>query len=407
MNAARTLISYSDPARMPANSYVYYFARIVPEYRVPVLAELNDRLGDRLVVCSGTPPSGSSLEVISAAPGSRIRTVSLKNSWFAGESGHFQNFLPAFREFGMPSAILAEESPRSISLPLMMIWAKRHDVPIGLWGHFSSNARDDSNETWRDRYRWFLAGRADACVCYTSAIADRLVRSAPRDRIFVATNTLDTPTLFMLHDQLSKEGRLDVRQRLGLPEEMPLLAYIGRLTEDKQVDTLIDVTAALQRKRDVGLVIVGDGPTRAVLEERARQQQLRHTFFLGAMHSLEESAPFLFASDVLVLPGPVGLAVNHALSLGLPVIARRAHAGMRFHSPEIDFIQHDVNGLVVDRDASHALQQGVEHILEHRESFSNAAVAYARQHLTLERMVDGLEAAVEAMEGTSDSRQNR
>jgi len=383
---------------MATRSYVYYFARIVPAYRIAALADLNDRLDDRLVVCSGAPPPGSSLGAIESAPDMGIRNLTLKNTWVSGERVHFQHFMPSFRHFGTPSAILAEESPRSISLPLLMLWARRHDVPIGLWGHFSSNTREHSDVTWRDRYRRFLAGRADACVCYTAAIAENLGRTVSRDRIFVATNTIDTSLLFALHDRLAAEGRESVRRRVGLPEGIPLVAFIGRLTDAEETDGLIDLAAYLQNKSDVGLVVIGDGPARASLEQRIGQERLRHAFVLGAMRSFAESAPFLYASDVLVIPGPAGLAVNHAFALGLPVVTLRARSGMRFHGPEIDYIQNGVNGLVVERGSPEALAQGVERVLERREAYSEAARSYARRHLSLERMVDGLEAAVSALE---------
>lgn len=383
---------------MATRSYVYYFARIVPAYRIAALAELNDRLNDRLVVCSGAPPAGSSLGAIDAAPDESIRKLTLRNTWISGERVHFQQFLPAFRRFGTPSAILAEESPRSISLPLLMLWARRHDVPLGLWGHFSSNAREPSDSTWRDSYRRYLAGRADACVCYTAAIAESLGRTVPRDRIFVATNTVDTSSLFALHDRLAAEGRGPVRRRVGLPEGIPLMAFIGRLTDVEEMAGLVDLAADLQKKQDVGLVIIGDGPARASLEQHIGREGLRHAFVLGAMRSFVESAPFLFASDVLVIPGPVGLAVNHAFALGLPVVTLRARPGMRFHGPEIDYIQDGVNGLIVERGSPEALARGVERVLQRREAYSEAARTYARRHLSLERMVDGLEAAVHALE---------
>jgi len=35
---------------------IYYFARMIPWYRIPVLEELNERFDGRLVVCAGDPP---------------------------------------------------------------------------------------------------------------------------------------------------------------------------------------------------------------------------------------------------------------------------------------------------------------------------------------------------------------
>ena len=49
------------------------------------------------------------------------------------------------------------------------------------------------------------------------------------------------------------------------------------------------------------------------------------------------------ASDAVVIPGYVGLAVNHAFAHGLPVITCQSE----IHSPEIEYIENDVNGLIL------------------------------------------------------------
>src|SRR3546814_15903003 len=51
-------------------------------------------------------------------------------------------------------------------------------------------------------------------------------------------------------------------------------------------------------------------------------------------------------ADALVIPGYVGLAVNHAFAQGLPVVTRRHE----LHSPEVEYIEHGRNGLIVDGD---------------------------------------------------------
>ena len=377
---------------------VYYFTRIVPEYRTGALDALNKRLGGRLVVCSGDPPQGSSLGSLGSLNASSVANVRLRNLWISGERSHFQNFLPAFSRYGRPSAILAEESPRSVSLPMLMYWAARHNVPLGLWGHFSSNRRGDSGRSWQDRYRRALARRADACVCYTDAIARRL-DGVPPERIFVARNTLDTPTLFALHDRLAAEGKTAVRQRLGLNEHVDFLSFSGRLTEAKGATVLIDLVEHLQREREIGLIVIGDGPLRGEMERQSERRRLRDIHFLGPLTSYDDSAPYLFASDLLVLPGVAGLAINHAFALGLPVVTRAAPDESRYHGPEIDYIVNGSNGLIMPTGAVEDLAQGVTRILDRRQAFSEAARAYARRHLRLEGMVDGLEAAIRHLEG--------
>jgi len=66
------------------------------------------------------------------------------------------------------------------------------------------------------------------------------------------------------------------------------------------------------------LVIVGDGPERSPLEALARTIY-PSAEFPGARHG-QELAAYFAAADLFVLPGTGGLAVQEAMSHGLPVI---------------------------------------------------------------------------------------
>ena len=379
---------------------VFYFTRMVPAYRFPVLERLNDRLDGRLVVCAGQPPRASSLRSLTEEQAHGFRQVRLRNVWLRGEMLHAQPFRQAFRDVGPPGVVLAEESPRSLSLPWLLRYARRQGAGRLLWGHFSSNDRAFSPRHPADRYRLALARSVEACVCYTEPIADMLRPYVPAEHLFVARNTLDTDTLFALHDALAAEGRAAVRHRLRLPADVPVLAYIGRLIAAKGTDRLLDVFGALRAKRTAHLLVVGDGPERQAMEARIAREAIADVHFLGALPAWADSAPYLYAADLMLMPGYLGLAVNHAFAFGLPVVSKAApDPTIRFHSPEIAYVQPGENGLLAPSDDPVTLLDAVERVLADRAQFSQNAYAYARSHLTLEQMVDGLEAAIRFVEG--------
>jgi glycosyltransferase involved in cell wall biosynthesis len=94
------------------------------------------------------------------------------------------------------------------------------------------------------------------------------------------------------------------------------MIFVGRLQARKRVDLLLKACAQLDPIPEV--VIVGDGPERAVLESLAKEI-FPTANFLGALfeqqlqHALEQA-------DLFVMPGTGGLAVQQAMSSGLPVI---------------------------------------------------------------------------------------
>ncbi len=375
---------------------VFYFPRMLPfNYRVEVFKRLNRRLGGRLFVCSGAPPQQSSLRSITDAADHGYTLVHIPNFWLYGDRVHWQPFRRVFRTYGPPAVVMAEESPRTLTQPLLMRTAHRHGAGRILWGHFSSNNRPFSPDHWADRYRIRQARRVEACVCYTEAIAEMLRPFVPDERLFVARNTLDTDTLFALDEALAREGKAAVRRRLGLPSEAPVLVFIGRLVGGKGTDLLLDVVRLLQAHTPVHLLVIGDGPERAAMERRVTREALRHVRFLGAIKAWADSAPYLFASDVMLQPGYLGLSVNHAFAFGLPVVSQAAPpGGGRFHSPEVSYVEPGRNGMLTPFGDVAALCEAVRYVLAHQASFSEQARSYARTHLRIDQMVDGLEHAI-------------
>jgi glycosyltransferase involved in cell wall biosynthesis len=84
------------------------------------------------------------------------------------------------------------------------------------------------------------------------------------------------------------------------------------------VDDLLRACASLPETLRPRLVIVGQGPERENLEALARTIYPRAEF-VGPKYK-EELAPYFTAADLFVLPGTGGLAVQEAMSYGLPII---------------------------------------------------------------------------------------
>lgn len=119
----------------------------------------------------------------------------------------------------------------------------------------------------------------------------------------------------------------DVRRSLDIPADAPLALFAGRLAAQKGVDDLITALDLLQHLRpDLRTLIVGDGPLRSRLEDRARAFQLLgdRVKFLGHRDDVPR---LLAASDLAVLPSRYeGLpnVVLEAMQFRKPVVATAA-----------------------------------------------------------------------------------
>jgi glycosyltransferase involved in cell wall biosynthesis len=112
------------------------------------------------------------------------------------------------------------------------------------------------------------------------------------------------------------------RARLGLPAEGPVVLTVRRLVPRTGVEVLLNAVAGLPGAH---LAVVGDGPERERLEQRARSLGARVTF---AGRVSEADLPDWYRSaDVSVVPSVAhegwGLVVDESLSCGTPVVASR------------------------------------------------------------------------------------
>jgi len=170
--------------------------------------------------------------------------------------------------------------------------------------------------------RWLASGTT-ALIAVSPQVRDDLVALgvAPRERFVVIRLGIE------LDERIAPEtnGRGESRRYLGIPGDRFAVGWIGRMTAVKRTD---DVLIAFKSLRDSGvdavLCMVGDGPDRVPLEQRAHDLGVaRDTVFLGYQ---EDVAPFYAAFDVLVLPsGNEGTPVTviEALAAERPVVATR------------------------------------------------------------------------------------
>ena len=232
---------------------------------------------------------------------------------------------------------------------LLPILARRNrDVRWIFWGPGYGRSR------LANRVRDRLLRRADALLLYGSTDVDTFVRRGmPRDRVFVAPNTIHVPT----HRDLSAERKSS-------------LLFVGRLQKRKRLDLLIDAFAKVADvlPQDTTLEIVGDTPgpvsrqrgfghfkldleTRSNLQQKALAAGLgdRVVFHAGTENE-EDLALFFARAYAYVCPEAVGLGALHSFAYGVPVITRRGQYPS--HGAEIENLKSGLNSLLYDSDAT-------------------------------------------------------
>jgi glycosyltransferase involved in cell wall biosynthesis len=121
----------------------------------------------------------------------------------------------------------------------------------------------------------------------------------------------------------SESGAKVVDRELGLKGK-PVVVFAGKITKYKGVDYLIGAA----RKIHGEVVILGDGPERARLQEKAKMMGLTNVHWVGHLGAgVKKLVPYYSRADVFVAPSvwdePLGLVILEAMSCNTPVVVTR------------------------------------------------------------------------------------
>lgn len=185
----------------------------------------------------------------------------------------------------------------------------------------------------------------------------------------------------------SPEEKAALRHRYGVPDGVFVAAQIARLTEIKGQDYALDAAKAFPP--DMLLLIAGDGPTRAHLEQRVAEEKITQARLLGFVENVEEIENLM---DVQVNASygteATSLALVQGMSLGVPAIATD-YGG----NPYV--IAHEVNGLMVPQRDADALRDALLRLKQEPELYerlSEGARRRYRERFTVEDMTAQIEA---------------
>ena len=274
--------------------------RVLPNYRAPFFDLLASVCDGGLSLFTGLPRP---VEAITVAKELKVANYKLgKNIHLFGGNFYLcyqQGLLDWLKEWN-PDVLIMEANSRYLSTSSTVQWMHQHGRPAIGWGLGSPPVGG-----FRRKRRISFIRQFDALISYSQRGADEYATLGfPREKIFVAHNSVALPLTTSLPVRPSTFNH------------RPHILFVGRLQARKRVDYLLRACAEL--KQNIGLVIVGDGPERDTLQSLAKEVYA-DAVFVGSKHGAELK-PYFTEADLFVLPGTGGLAVQEAMSYGLPII---------------------------------------------------------------------------------------
>jgi glycosyltransferase involved in cell wall biosynthesis len=155
---------------------------------------------------------------------------------------------------------------------------------------------------------------------------------------------------------------------------------VGRLSKEKGHIDLLDAIALIRAARDcagIRFILVGDGPERAVLQQRSHELGLADcVVFTGHQ---EDMGIYYGLADAFVLPSHSEGSPNvllEAMAAGLPIVSTDAGGAA-------ELVSDGNTALVVERQAPQALSHALSALLDDRDlagRLGKAARCAAREY---------------------------
>ena len=240
----------------------------------------------------------------------------------------------------------------------------------------------DAPPTWKRRMVNPLLARFDGAIVAVSDELRRYMIDArfPAARVGVIHNGIDVGT------RASAADRLTARRGLGIDEETFVAISVARLDPVKDFGTLLEAFAAVRRQAPgARLLVVGDGPERRWMAERAAQPDLEGSVHLVGFRS--DVRALLTAADVYVnssISEGISITILEAMAAGLPVVATAVGG-----TPEV-LIDGGGGLLVPARDAGQlaAAMLALAADPQRRAALAAAGRRRLETAFTIDRMVD-------------------
>lgn len=269
-----------------------------------------------------------------------LRWRFVKNKWLV--EGKFlwqKNLLSILQKEDFDKVILLG-NVYYLSTWLAVFILKVKKKKIYFWTHGVTS--DAQGLKWYIRKLFYNLG--DAVLLYGNRAKEAMIKNGfPGHKLHVIYNSLDYDQQVTFRKKITPEVIARTKQELFKNHTLPYIVFVGRLTNQKKLDMIVDAVHLLaQQGIKMNTLFVGKGDIQQELEILISNYQLNEYFnFYGPCYEEEKLSHLIGSADVCVSPGEVGLTAMTALGYGTPVIS---HSSFNHQMPEYESIIPEYNG---------------------------------------------------------------
>lgn len=174
-------------------------------------------------------------------------------------------------------------------------------------------------EIERHWHRWgeaLTAGWSDLHIANAPSVAEHVCNDLgfAAERVVLLRNGVDLAAI----DRIEPAPRSE----LGIPDDVPLLIWAGRMDPIKDIPTFVDTVARVHASHGAHGLLLGDGPEREAIAARVADRKLTSVVHMPGWRS--DVVAWLKSADLLVFPSRTEGSSNvmlEAMAAGCAVIA--------------------------------------------------------------------------------------
>lgn len=191
--------------------------------------------------------------------------------------------------------------------------------------------------TWK-YCSWFY-NRCDSVIAPSEEIKENLynLRQKFRKEIVVIPTGISIKKRNKTKPELKKQYGFSVKDRL--------LLHVGRVTKEKNIETILEATKELLKEDHVKLVITSDGPMKQELEKKAEELGIINSTVFTGYITRKTLRDYYQMADLFIMASKTetqGLVLAEAAASGLPAVVLDADVTS-------DFVRKYKTGLVANR----------------------------------------------------------
>lgn len=350
---------------------VLIITRLMPQYRVDFINRLKDRLEQQGVELNYVYGKSMNQDIlkkdeVDLAWGTYVpsKTWTLKGTELVWQ--------PCLSHLADKDLVIVEQANRNLLNYFLIFKRLFTNKKFAYWGH-GRNMQAGTND-FRNKFKSLFLKQCDWWFAYTQQVKERLVSSGyPAGQITCVQNAIDTKALTRHYESLTEQDSAKLKQELGIYSDNVAI-YCGGIYKEKRPDFLIRACDKIrERVKDLHVIVVGSGAGAGLIQEAALTRDWLH--YVGPKFGLERVKYFKIAR-VTLMPGLVGLAILDTFAMYTPMIT----TDYPFHSPEIEYLQNNHNGIMTP---------------DYHESYVDAVVEVLQDDAKRERLVQGCREAAQ------------